>query len=241
MTNALPIIVAAGPPQGLFVGVVVLFLSLFIGAVIFSIRAKKKRQMELSAWADARGFTFLPDETPALAHQFPGFKVFHTGSRRYAYNVMTGERDQRGLWAFDYHYETYSTDSKGRRQTHHHHFSALVVDSGMYLKPLTIRAENFFDKMKGVFGFDDIDFESAEFSRKFWVTAKEKRWAYEVIHQGTMEFLLEAPRYGIEFDGPYALAVRSKRFKPHEFDEALELLDGVLGRIPKDIQAQLRG
>jgi hypothetical protein len=232
--------VTAGPPP-LFLVAFAVMLALFIGGIIWGVKQKKKRQLALAAWADARDFSFAPDETPAIEHQFPSFSVLTTGSRRYAYNVMMGDREGRGCWAFDYHYETYSTDSKGRRQTHHHHFSCLVVDSGLYLKPLTIRQENLFDKMKGVFGFDDIDFESAEFSRRFWVTAQDKRWAYDVIHQGTMEFLLDAPRYALELAGPYAMATRSKRFKPEEFDEALALVDGVLDRIPKDIQAQLRG
>jgi hypothetical protein len=228
-------------PHVSFIGFFILVVALVIVGGIWGLQQKKKRRLALSAWADARGYTFMPDETPALAHQFPDFSVLHTGSRRYAYNVMLGEREERGLWAFDYHYETYSTDSKGNRQTNHHHFSCVIVDTGMYLKELSIREENLLDKMKGAFGFDDIDFESAEFSRKFWVTAKEKRWAYDVIHQGTMEFLLNGPRYAIDFRGPYALAVRTKRFKPAEFEEALGLLDGVLSRIPRDIQAQLRG
>jgi len=177
----------------------------------------------------------------SLANQFPAFKALHTGSKRYAYNVMIGQTGERGIWAFDYHYETYSTDSKGNRTTHHHHFSCVVVDSGMYLKPLTIRAENFLDKMKGAFGFDDIDFESAEFSRKFWVTAEDKRWAYDVVHQGTMEFLLKGPRFALHLDGPYVAALRGNIFKPFEFDQALDLMRGVLERIPADIQAELRG
>ena len=234
-------LLANGPAPALMIGMFALMITLIIGGIIWSVRAKKKRQMALSAWAHARDFTFMADETRALEHQFHDFKILRTGSNRYAYNVMMGDRDGRGVWAFDYHYETYSTDSKGNRQTHHHHFSALIVDSGLYLKPLTIRAETFFDKMKGVFGFDDIDFESAEFSRKFYVTAKEKRWAYDVIHQETMEFLMESPRFAIELEGPYALAVRTKRFKPFEFDQALDLLDGLLERIPADLQAELRG
>ena len=113
------------------------------------------------------------------------------------------------------------------------------MDSGLFLKTLSIRAENFFDKVKGTFGFDDIDFESAEFSRKFWVTAKDKRWAYDVIHQETMELLLKAPRFALEFEGPHALARRAKRFKPFEFDQAIELLWGVLDRIPADLRIDL--
>ena len=227
--------------QGAFIGMFVLIAALIIAGIIWGAAQKKKRRLALEAWAGLRGLSFDPEDDDTLARNFPAFKPLHTGSRRYAYNVMTGEVERGYVCAFDYHYETYSTDSKGNRTTHHHHFSCVVVESGLFLKPLTIRAENFFDKMKGAFGFDDIDFESAEFSRKFWVTSKHKRWAYDVIHQETMELLLKSPRFAIELDGPHALARRGKRFKPIEFDQALALLWGVLDRIPSDLQKDLRG
>jgi len=113
---------------------------------------------------------------------------------------MEGTWSDRHLLAFDYHYETHSTDSKGHRRTNHHHFSAVILASALPLKPLFIRAEGFFDKLTEFVGFDDIDFESAEFSRKFYVKAKDRRWAYDVIHARTMEFLLSMPRFTIQFD-----------------------------------------
>ena len=224
-----------------FIGIFLAILVLIIVGAVLAHKAKKRRQLALGAWADLRGFSYSPAELTSLAGQFSMFKVLHTGSKRYAYNVMLGDPGGRGVWAFDYHYETYSTDSKGRRTTHHHHFSCVIVDSGLYLKPLSIRAENFFDKMKGAFGFDDIDFESAEFSRKFWVKAQDKRWAFDVLHQETIELLMNSARFTIEFDGPYAMAVRGKKFKPFEFDQALELVRGMLDKIPEDIAAELRG
>ena len=60
------------------------------------------------------------------------------------------------------------------------------------------------------FGFDDIDFESDEFSREFCVKAADRRWAFDVIHQATMEFLLAAPRFTIELAGPRVMAYRDE-------------------------------
>ena len=114
------------------------------------------------------------------------------------------------------------------------------MHSGLALKPLFVRGENLWDKMTSAFGFDDIDFESAEFSRKFFVKSPDRKWAYDVIHQETMELLIRAPRFSLEFAGPHAMAWRSSRFAPANFEYALALLDGVLRRIPTDIQRELR-
>jgi len=237
--SLLPLPLGAGMPAGFIVFIVIGVIALIWG-VIYAAQARKKRRLALAAWAAQRGLHFTPDEVSSLERRFDAFKVLRQGSNRYGYNVIRGTLKDRDLWAFDYHYETYSTDSKGNRTTHHHHFSAVIVDSALRLTALTVRAEGFFDKMKGVFGFDDIDFESAEFSRKFWVTSPDKRWAYDVLHQETMELLLESPRFALHFDGSHVMAVRGKRFQPADFDHAVTLVHGVLDRIPKDIVKQLR-
>jgi hypothetical protein len=203
-------------------------------------KARKARQLALARWAQERGMHFETDQVSSIEQRFGHFPCFTQGSNRYGYNVMRGSLGERDLWAFDYHYETYSTDSKGRRTTHHHHFSALALDTGLLFKGLTIRPESWWDKVTEFFGFDDIDFESAEFSRAFHVTSKDKRYAYDLVSQDTMEFLLESPRFTLECRAPHLLVRRSSTFGAHEFTQALELAEGFLARIPKDIQAALR-
>ena len=120
--------------------------------------------------------------------------------------------NSRRIWAFDYHYETYSSSKHGRR-TNHHYFSAVIIAPNMLLKPLFIRPEHFLDKVTEFFGYDDIDFESAEFSRKFYVKSPDKKWAYDVIGQPTMEFLLAAPRFTLQFAGGGVIACHGQTFE----------------------------
>ncbi|MDY7011318.1 MAG: hypothetical protein SVV80_11300, partial [Planctomycetota bacterium] len=109
------------------------------------------------------------------------------------------------------------------------------------LKPLYIRREHFFDKLTEFFGFDDIDFESAEFSRKFFVKSPNKRWAYDVIHQRMMEYLLAAPDFGIQFDLMHIIAWRGRKFKPADFQAAAEMICGMLERLPEYVVRQQKG
>lgn len=227
--------------HGLFFLLLIGFILVAIVAVIFGHLGAKKRREQLAAWARARGWRYREGKVSTLDERWPQFDQLQQGDNRYGFNVMRGREDQREAFAFDYHYQTYSTDSKGRRQTHHHEFSAVVVDSGLELTPLAIRPEGIFDKVKGFFGYDDIDFESAEFSRAFWVTSPVKRWAYAVLHQGTMEYLLHSSRLPLEFeDGPYVIAWSSHKMRPEQFDDALAYIDGILDRIPKDIRKARR-
>jgi hypothetical protein len=221
--------------------IIPIVIALFIAIIVMGILAERRRRQALAAWAASKGLRFRPGKNRSIDNRFPAFKCLRSGSNRYGQYLMEGDWGGRSLLAFDYHYETYSRDSKGRRQTHHHQFSCAIVGSDVPLQSLHIRPESFFDKITEFFGFDDIDFESAEFSRKFHVKAADRRWAFDVIHQRTMEFLLDMPRFTIQFDCGCVLVHRSSRFSPEEFATAAEVASGILDRLPEYIVRQQRG
>lgn len=220
--------------------IIVAVIAVIVLAVIGHLQAQKRREA-LAQWARSLGLSFDPRKDRGMDNRFAAFSCLRQGENRYAYNIMQGTVRQHPVCAFDYHYETHSTDSKGHRTTHHHHFSAAMVDSGLPLKPLFIRPENFLDKITEFFGWDDIDFESAEFSRKFYVKSPDKRWAFDVIHQATMEFLLDRPVFTLDFQGRHVMAYRDKQFDPRDFVAALEVIEGVLNRLPKSVIRELHG
>ncbi len=213
---------------------------ILVGLLFVHFRAKRRREA-LAALANGWGWTYRAGNDRALPTQFAGLKCLERGSNRYAYNVLTGSFRGYPACAFDYHYQTTSRDSKGRRRTQHHHSSIVVLDTGLPLKPLVIRPENIFDRMGEFFGFDDIDFESTEFSRAFHVWSPDRAWAFDVIHQETMEFLLAAPRYHFELLGSRTFVYRAKHFSPVEFQGALELAAGVIDRLPKYLLREWKG
>ena len=209
-------------------------------AIVGAIKQSQRRK-ELLAWAAAKGLHFSQEHIGGLDARFPAFSCLRQGDNRYAYNTISGDWNGRRLFGFDYHYATHSTDSKGRRRTHHHHFSAVILDSDLPLKPLFLRPEGFFDKVTEFFGADDIDFESAEFSRKFYVKAPDRRWAFDVIHQRTMEFLLARPQYSMQFDLGCVMAWTGGVFSVAQFANAADTIAGVLDRLPEYVKRQQAG
>ena len=208
---------------------------------VFAYRAHKKRMEALTAWAQQLGFSFDESHDSSFDDHYAEFSQLRQGSNRYAYNVMQGEYRGRGAGAFDYHYVTYSKDSKGNTQTNHHHFSAIVLESGLPLKALFVRPENFFDKVGEFLGFDDIDFESAEFSRKFCVKAADRRWAFDVLHQKAIEMLLERPAYTIEIaDGGRIMATLGGTMQAEQFQAGLDLVCELLDLLPMSVLQELQ-
>jgi len=212
--------------------IIIAVVAVIAAGIYLSLWLAAKRRKELSDWGAAHNLAFSPAKDASMESRFPAFDCLRTGDHRYADNLLTGKWSDRDFLSFDYHYETHTHSSKGGTQTQHHHFSAVVLSSPILLKPLLIRPEGVFDKLAGFFGFDDINFESAEFSRKFFVKSPDKKWAYDVIHQRTMEFMLGMPKFSLQFDGHSAIAWRHTTFKTQDFEQAADLIEGVLARLP---------
>lgn len=105
---------------------------------------------------------------------------------------------------------------------------------------LFLRKENTGDKIIGGIGFDDIDFESEEFSRKFWVKSDEKKYAYDVIHPGMMEFLLRGPTPRVEIVHDVCLILDgSSRWSLNTFEGAPRWFEEFLGRWPEHLTETL--
>ena len=223
-----------------FIIVIIAVIALVIVGVIVKHQKSESRKKELAGWAFSKGLIFNPARDSGIDNRYSYFKCLQRGENRYAYNILEGNVGSRLARAFDYHYETHHTDSKGQRDTSHYYFSAVVVEANLPLKPLFIRSEHLFDKLTEFIGFDDIDFESAEFSKKFYVKSPNKKWAYDVLHQATMEFMLGAPRFDIEFGGRQVIAYRNNTFKAVEFEEALNLVNGILDRLPESLLRELK-
>jgi hypothetical protein len=120
-----------------------------------------------------------------------------------------------------------------------HAFSAVVLSTELKLKPLVIRTETLFDRIGEFLGLDDIDFELAEFSSAFHVSAPDRRWAFDVLHQGAMEFLLQSPRFTLEFREGRVLAWREETFNVRDFDEALQVANGLVDILPASVVREL--
>ncbi len=218
---------------GVFIPLLVLAIIIIAAA---GLHAAAQRRKELREWATDRGLVFSSAKTSHLAEEYPEFACLHQGHSRYAHNLMQGRWGQREILGFDYHYVTGSGRNRQR-----HRLSAVILESEVLLQPLLVRPESLFDKMSAFFGFDDIDFESADFSRRFFVKAVSKRWAHDVIHPRAMEFLLSQPPFSIQFDLRCVICYRERLFRPGEFEAACQVAAGLLDRLPDYVIRQQGG
>jgi hypothetical protein len=204
---------------------VVLGIALFATFAYLGWLAEKKRREALAALAQQLGLRFEPGLDHDHDDQYAQFEIFRRGHSRAAMNSIFGRLELFGrpcpCLAGDFRYKVTRQSGKSSSTTTYH-FSYLIVHPPWDTPPLLVRPEGVFDKLKGLFGFDDIDFESAEFSRKYYVKSTDKRFAYDVLHPRMMEFLLAEtpPMIDIE-DGAMCLSDGQRRWQPDRFRDEI--------------------
>jgi hypothetical protein len=208
-----------------------------IGIGVLAYRARQAKIRALTEWAHRHGCQYRNIKDRSVDDRYPEFGCFHHGHSRYASDPIEGEWNGRQIKLGTYHYTTGS----GRNQSHHS-FTYFVLRGDMPLQPLTIRPENVLDKLAGAFGFDDIDFESAEFSKRFLVKAKDRKWAYDVLHARAMEHLLDHRRSAIEFSGYDAMIqMNGRTLKLEEYEATIGVLEQLLDMLPAYVVEQQKG
>ncbi len=176
--------------------VFILFIIIVIGLLIFAVLMNAKRKKEWQKFAVRNNLSYLYQDTIGVPSRYSAFHLFQRGHSRKAYNLCQGKIDNKSYLFFDYRYTTGSGKNK---QTHY--YTGLIVNSTFAFQPLVIRPEHFLDKIAAAIGFDDIDFESSEFSTKFHISSSNKKFAYDIIHPRMMEFLLNTTNLNIECMG----------------------------------------
>jgi hypothetical protein len=203
-----------------------------IGAIFNGI-AQRKRREGLFELAQRLGLDYDGGENVEIEPRFGFLKQLAQGDNRYATNVLSGNYQQNEILAFDYHYETHSTDSKGHQQTQTHWFSFFILTLPAVFPDLTIRRENFFLKVAEVFGYQDIKFESAEFSKAFCVRSPDRKFAYDVCNAKMMEYLLANRDLSIEIENEVIALAFSTRLAVEQFELNLQRLVEIRSRLPE--------
>lgn len=215
-----------------------LFAVLVVVVVTYNAVAARKRRDAMLALAERLGLSFNSAPDHSLAQRFGFLDSLAQGSNRYAFNVLSGRCRDQSIVAFDYHYETHSTDSKGRRQTHHHFLSVFTLALPLRFPELRIYREGFFSKIGQFLGFDDIDFESAEFSKKFCARSKNKKFAYDFCHARMMEHLLANPDLSVEVETDCLAIVFRSRLDPAQIEANIERLIQLRALMPNYLFTQ---
>jgi hypothetical protein len=226
---------------------IILVMTVLLGIAViayFNYLQLQKRREAMGDLAVELGWNIdpWPDETHDA--QYGHFEIFTRGHSRSAYNTLTGQvRIKESDWPArmgDYTYKITSGSGKNRRTTTYR-FSYMILETPFLMAPaLLIRPEGFMDKLAGAFGFDDIDFESEEFSRKFHVKSRDKKFAYDVCHARMMEFLLATKPPCVDIErGRCCISDGTRCWEPEQFRATINWVQQFYDQWPDHIVKEL--
>jgi len=207
--------------------IIVGVIAVIVVVVVIGYISARKRREAMRAAAARLGLRFQPRKDRGLARQYRFLDKLRQGSNRYAFNILSGSYQGHNVMLFDYHYQTGSG-----KNTHHHYFSFFILQLPMSFPELVIDKEGFFSKIAQAVGYDDIDFESHEFSRKFCVRSADKKFAYDVCNARMIEYLLSNTDLSIEIEGDSLAISFRRRLAPEQIEPNLNRLITVRSLIP---------
>lgn len=212
---------------------VLLFVGLALIAVTvlyLSYLADKKRREALMRFALSKGWRYAArdDSLISIADGTP----FGEGDNRKARNVLSGSVSGFDMVAFDYSYETHSTDSKGHRSTTTHRYAIAALRLPTYLPTLQVTGESILHRVGSLLGFDDIELESDDFNQRFRVQARDRKFACDVLTPRTMQALLAGPDVDWRIEATLILAWESGRLDPLGLLARLSTMTTVIAGVP---------
>lgn len=213
---------------------------IYLGIKVARAHAERERRRlaGLGRWGAANGFAFSPGDLFNLDGRYQGVASIGEGHDRYAFECLTRDAPVPSA-IFRYHFKTWETRTvtrNGRTRTERyeatHWRRYLIVELGAAFPRLFLRTEGFLDRVAGFVGFDDIDFESEEFSRRYFCKSGDRQFAYAMIHPQMMEWLLSRRFEGEINQGLLVMDVSGEQHTPEGCQRVWEDATGFVNRIP---------
>jgi hypothetical protein len=183
---------------------------------------RNSRRVQMQRLAMKIGWEFRHDRQERLAAAEQDFKDVPTVRRPEAMYTLTGwlRVGHRRLPAIMGDHDALEMPPGAYpRQGREGPFSYLIVQLPVPSTPeLIVRREGVKDRLVTTVLPAQVDLESAEFNRRFFVRAGSKKFAFAVLHPRAMEFLMRSRPPMVEIrSGWMCLTNGSRRWKPAEF------------------------
>ena len=207
-------------------------LLLVIPLILFAWLRERRRTAAFRELARRLGLKYHR-RSRGMPRQYSFLNKLAQGHTRYAFNILDGVYKGHEIRAFDYHFATGS----GKNRTDHY-FSFFMLRLPRPFPELRVYPENFLSKIGQTLGYEDIDFESIEFSKAFTVRSKDKKFAYDICHTRMMEYLLQHQKMAFEIERDWLAVSTDKRIDPAQVPARLDQLIEMRALFPEYLWQQ---
>lgn len=211
-----------------------LIVAALIAVAYFVIRWQlhKRKVAAFQAFAARRGWVYREHDR-TLTERYLG-TPFGQGFGKDAEHVLAGQHRGHSLVAFEYSYKERQGSGDNRRTvTYTHTVVALATPAAR--PTLEVSRESIGRKLLGLVGIRDLQLESEEFNKTFHIRTENDKFAYDILHPRTMEWMLGDQRcrdLPFRFERADLLTWRQGGIDLEAVVWMLEYLCDVLDRVP---------
>lgn len=240
-------------------GFILIFLLFIVIAVVVGIAQKKAaeaRMAALGALASRHKLSFFPgvmssqveggffaqlfsDGSNSTSGRFlawfQGLHPFGKGHSPEVRNLIYGEEGDIYWVVFDYSYKETHSDGK-TTSTSTYPFSVVCARVKVSLPRIDLTPENIFLRIGNKLGMHELNFESEEFNRRYFVRSEQEKETYDILHPKSIDYLLRQPVRHWQIVGPQILLVESRYADPIVMEEMMAEIAGFVALLPNYVK-----
>jgi hypothetical protein len=208
--------------------------------VVSQIRASGRRS-ELAEFAGCIGWTFA-ERSLTVASGLTSYP-FGTGFDREDVDVVSGVFEGRQCAHFTRRFvERRRGTSASEQVVLTHEFRVSSVELGAEYPTIDILPEDVVERAAKLVGGMDVDFESAEFNRRWRVKGGDPRYVHDMITPRVMDRLVRDDTRGmaLRIEGRHLLTWRAGRLAPENLAATFAVLTSVASVLPPHVERALR-
>lgn len=219
--------------HGFAVGAVLTVVAMIVGLVLmYAAHVRHKRAHAMVPTAERHGLRYTAGDLFGCTQV--AFPLFLEGDGRKVENVMsrTG-RNGLEVRVFDFAYYNEYQDQNGKVYKSWSYFNCAMARHNGLWPVIRISRERALDKVAQKLGLPDIELESEEFNKLFFVQCADRRFATALLDPQMMELLLHTRgQLTFETKGRWLLVISPRLDNPEDMVGLLGVADEFLARIP---------
>ncbi|MBX3117742.1 MAG: hypothetical protein KF784_01655 [Fimbriimonadaceae bacterium] len=242
--------------QAVFIVGAIIFGLILILSMMYAKKKAEERRVAMFELAGRLGLQFMPyglsreesgsgffeqmlgfgvSSADRFLDGLDGFEPFGKGYGRDVSSLLIGRREGVDWFIFDYEYKE-DTRRDDKVETTTYRFGVAAVRIPMMLPGLRMSPETFADRVMEKLGRHEIEFESAEFNKRYFVQCNDRRAAYDLIHPRMMEYLLTVPARDWQIAGPFIILHQRSYYEPMDIYRIVSDVEGFVQRIPNYVK-----
>ena len=203
---------------------IIVFVLFFVFRMINSHFGTKKRRAATEETANELGLTWSESGTLEQITNYTSFNLFSRGRGKKVSNIIEGVTDEVRICIFDYEFTT----GHGKSQRTNRQTVASLSSPQLSCPEFSMRPEGFFDRVGGLIGMQDIDFDShPEFSKSFVLKGPDEERVRAFFQPPVLEFF--ETQSGVSVEGYHNMVCFYRAGKIVKADDIKDLLADAYG------------